>query len=53
MTIELSENLVNSLETSITGGFSSLLPIFAIIIGVNLGFFVLRKIIFIITLTKR
>lgn len=53
MTIELSENLVNSLENSVSGGFSSLLPIFVIIIGVNLAFFVLRKIIFIVTLTKR
>lgn len=53
MTLELSENLVNSITSSVSGGFQSLLPIFAIIIGVNLAFFALRKIIFIVTLTKR
>ncbi len=51
--INLSSDIVNSITTALSGAIQQLWPIIAVLLSIVLGFFVLRKIIFMISLTKR
>lgn len=51
--IELSPEIINSINFSVSSAFNELIPIFVVLISIILSFFALRKIIFLITLTKR
>ena len=51
--INLSSDIVSSIVTATSTAVQQLLPIIAVIIGVVLAFFGIRKIIFILSLAKR
>lgn len=51
--INISTDIISSLETAVSSAVISLWPVFAILISITLAFYVLRNIIFTFTLVKR
>jgi hypothetical protein len=51
--IEITPETIDAINNSVSTGFQQLLPVFAILLSVILAFFALRKVIFLVTLTKR
>lgn len=51
--IEISSNIIETISNALSNAIISLWPVIAVLLGLVVGFFIVRKIIFIISLTKR
>jgi len=51
--INISSDIVGQLNSSVNVAFTGFIPVFAVLLSIILSFYVLRKIIFLLTLAKR